>query len=146
MNRVCFCRPGVMSQCAAPSKPESIACWFYEKSTVAERCMYLCESLSNHCDSYKAQQFGYHPPIVEEQDYALVEEVNLVEMVEKQQRTCINCILYTCSYVIKGQQTAQPLGGLTGQDLINMASACSEYDDEASMNARIAQSLRGNNP
>lgn len=146
---ICFCQPGVMSQCVATDVSEQRMCDYWNRSDTANRCMHVNESMDNHCWSPEAQYFGReHGVIRPTDDMNLLEEeeISLVAMVENNGRTCIDCILYTCSYVIREQQAAQPLGGLTAQDLINMAANCAEYDDEASMNARIAQSLRGNNP
>lgn len=146
---VCWCKKGMMSQCTAPSRPEQIACHFYDKSMVAERCMHCIESLNNHCDCHRAQVFGHHPPGQEnfDSDFDFEEEISLTELVEAvPERNCINCILYTCSYVIHENQQAQPRGGLNVDDLTHIASKCEDYEDEETMQAKINISLRGGKP
>lgn len=144
---VCFCQNGLMSQCKAPSRPEMIACRFYEKSMVADRCMYFIEEINSHCDSHKAQMFGYCPPgsgNYEDEDELIIEDL-IVDEVDVE-RNCVNCILYTCSHVIHENQQAQARGGLTMEDLCNIARACPDYEDEESMQAKINLSLRGVQP
>jgi len=107
--------------------------------------MHRNENLNDHCWSPEAQNFGYHPP-EEGTEYELEEEVDLVAMAVRAEKSCVDCILYTCAHIIHEQQMSQPRGGLTHDDLCNIAKNCGEYDDEASMNARINLSLRGINP
>jgi hypothetical protein len=135
-----------MSQCTA-DRPEQSGCRFYEKSMVADRCMHCIESISNHCDSHKAQMYGHHPhgnPDFHEEELL----VDLDEFLEedKPARSCINCILYTCGYIIHENQQAQPRGGLTHDDLVKIAGRCEEYEDEQTMQQKINLSLRGINP
>ena len=149
MTTRCFCKKGLMSQCTV-SRPEQIACRFYEKSMVADRCMNVDENLSNHCWSPKAQAYGYYPHGREDymEEELLLEEVELREPPQavRAERTCIDCILYTCSHVIQENQQAQPRGGLTHDDLINIARGCKDYCDAETLNSTINQSLRGIKP
>lgn len=146
---ICFCQNGLMSQCKAPSHPESVACHFYEKSAVADRCMFFIESINDHCDCYKAQMFGYHPPgsglYEEEEEEELLLDLSEFDM-DEQPKSCVDCILYTCSYVIHENTQAQPRGGLTHHDLVKIAAKCPDYEDEESMKAKINMIQRGNIP
>jgi len=145
-HTVCYCQQEIMSQCAAPSQAESVACHFYEKAQHAERCMYFV--FDKFCDSYKAQSFGYAPPDNDrDDDYdQLLDLDDFIETEEVAQKSCHNCILYACSHVVHENNQAQGRGGLTYNDLINIACNCEDYDDEATMRAKTNLSLRGIQP
>ena len=77
-----------------------------------------------------------------EPEYELVGEVELSNMIVEE-RTCANCVLFTCSFILNANRQAQSRGGLTAQDFIAAASSCEEYDDDETMKAKINQSIRG---
>ena len=147
MTTRCFCKKGIMSQCTV-SRPEQVACRFYEKSMVADRCMNVDENLSNHCWCPKAQAYGYYPHGRDDymEEELLLEEAELDEYIEPRAKSCIDCILYTCSYVISENTQAQSRGGLNHDDLVKIASKCPDYEDEETMQAKINMSLRGHRP
>lgn len=144
----CFCKPGLMSQCTADRSGQK-KCRFYEKSMVADKCMYCIENLNNHCDSHNAQVNGYQPDTVGSFRESFEEDlIDLTELVEKKivERNCTKCILYACSYIIHENQQAQSRGGLNHSDLTVIANKCPDYDDEDTMQQKINQSLRGHKP
>ena len=149
---ISLCQNGTMSQCEGAGDPiRQRMCNFWDKATQANRCSNLNENLNNHCWSPKAQAVGYHPPEeyagldLELDDESRDDLLDLVEMAEAQrvERSCVDCILFTCSHVIHENSMAQPRGGLTHDDLCNIARGCTEYDDEETMKAKINQSIRG---
>lgn len=146
MNSICFCQCGMMSTCGASCPNEQMGCRFYEKSHTANRCMYFV--FDKFCDSVQAQGFSRNPELAEEEELI----ANIDEFLEEipaavpDKRSCINCILYTCSYVIHENTMAQPRGGLTHDDLIHIAEKCKDYEDEQTMNEKISMSLRGITP
>jgi hypothetical protein len=52
-----LCVPGMMSVCTAGSRWEDQKCCkFYQKASVANRCMHYREMLGGHCDCVAAQK------------------------------------------------------------------------------------------
>ena len=146
---ISLCQNGVMSQCEGAGDPvRQRMCNFWDKSTQGDRCTNLNENLNNHCWSPKAQAVGYHPP----EEYAGLDlEVDDIDnyidddfaLVDEVVRCCTDCILFTCSHIIHENSMAQPRGGLTHDDLCNIARGCIEYEDEETMKSKINQSIRG---
>jgi hypothetical protein len=49
-----FCKNDLMSVCTACTKDQQRNCWFYEKASSADRCMYF--TFNEFCSSPEAQQ------------------------------------------------------------------------------------------
>lgn len=146
---ISWCKPGMMSQCTAPDRHSQEICDFYDNSLGSRRCMHRCEHMNNHCDCVAAQKFAVQYGVRSPDDVRVPEieelELNIETMIEPE-KSCDKCILYACSYVIHENQQASGRGGLTMDDLAKIAAKCPDYDSEESMQQKINQSLRGNNP
>lgn len=53
VDRLSFCKKGLMSVCTASSAEEQKKCRFYKKSSYCDRCMYFI--FDKYCDSLEAQ-------------------------------------------------------------------------------------------
>lgn len=146
---ICWCKPGMMSQCTAPDIHAQELCDYFNNSLGSRKCMHLCENIDNHCDCQKAQDFARAHGVRTPDDISVPEteefELRIDDFIEPEKR-CDKCILYACSYVIHENHQAAGRGGLTMEDLEKIANKCPDYDDEKSMQQKINQSLRGNNP
>jgi hypothetical protein len=60
VDKICFCKKGLMSICTAGSVAKQKRCFFYQKSSNSDRCMYF--TFNKYCDCLEAQR------IAEEQD------------------------------------------------------------------------------
>lgn len=57
-----FCKPGMMSTCTAGENWEiQNRCYFAEKATDFNRCMYFLEGIDGACDCTAAQKAEYNP-------------------------------------------------------------------------------------
>ena len=54
VDKICFCKKGVMSVCTARSVDDQQKCKFYQKSSHSDRCMYLI--FGKYCDCLDAQK------------------------------------------------------------------------------------------
>lgn len=147
---ICWCKTGVMAQCTAPNYDDQQRCDYFDKSLGEYRCMHRNERMFRHCWSQKAQAFSRENGVVTPDDVELPdeEELNIDDFVELKapQRSCHDCILFTCSRIIHENQMAQSRGGLTNQDLINIANTCVDYCDEAMINQTVSRIQRGIKP
>jgi hypothetical protein len=53
VDRLSFCKRGLMSVCTAGSVDEQKKCRFYEKSSSSDKCMYFI--FNKYCDCLEAQ-------------------------------------------------------------------------------------------
>ena len=152
---ICWCKLGMMAQCTAESVDQQEMCDFYDSSIGVHKCMNLNTSMRNHCWSKDAQKFSAQYGVRDMNNPAPVaeEELCIDDFIEDEApegefngRRCDNCILYACSYVIHENQMAQSRGGLTMSDLEKIAAKCSDYCDEATINASVQAIQRGTRP
>ena len=50
----CFCKQEAMAICIAPSKEQQTNCYFYQKASYENRCMYFI--MDAYCDNVEAQR------------------------------------------------------------------------------------------
>jgi len=108
--------------------------------------MNFLEEMDNHCWSVDAQAFGREHGVVIPDNIPDEVEISLDEETPTSERNCVNCILYACPHITHENSMAQSRGGLTIEDMANIAAKCAEYDDEETMQRKINQSLRRISP
>ena len=128
---ICFCdSSGIFSQCTAGDLKRQKKCFWFEKSCDGTRCMNLDTTFENHCWSYGAQDQGLNIP----DNLEVEEEISLDDFSEQssERKCCYNCILFSCDKLTRANQASHDAGhgGLTENDLWNIASKCPEYIDE----------------
>lgn len=137
MDKTCFCKPGLMSQCT-PLGQSATMCWFYVKHSFNTGCTHLI--LEGNCDSYKAQMHGYQPHLVEDADIQdILDEMELdvgadIVLMEGDvgmvRRTCMGCInFYGCPAMPNyAAGMGKSAASLVDQDYWDIGSACTSYD------------------
>jgi len=144
---ICFCDSGgLFSQCTAGELKRQRKCFWFEESSDETRCMNLDTTFENHCWSYGAQDQGLYVP----DDLEIEEEIDLEEFNKPNtsRKCCLNCILFSCAKLTRLNQASHDNGhgGLTEEDLWNLASGCEDYDDEATISLKSRLLQRGIKP
>ena len=130
MMEPCFCKPGSMSQCVAENYNEQVSCAGFDRSTVAQRCMYRNEDMANHCDSTYAQSVGLRDadmtvdeatPEGGDRDTDLLE---VKDEIDDGNISCLECKKWTCAFIRSEQTKKQSVGGLTLPDLVDFKAGC----------------------
>jgi hypothetical protein len=101
--------------------------------------MHRNENMDNHCWNPEAQAFSREHGVVRVEDLEIDEEFNLDEIPAGPRRNCQNCLLNACPELIQMSNDAQDHGGLTNQDLWDIASGCPHYSDEETIKASYNQ-------
>jgi len=140
---ICFCKPGVMSECD-PDGNDRNMCDFYRKHSFAPRCTNLNTDMNNHCWSDKAQQFGYHPdgdPDAigdEDQDVGQPRYIIPEPAVEPTlnpnvvRRSCLGCDNHPLCPLLPMEAAAisKSHNSLTDQDYWTIGTGCSAYEPD----------------
>ncbi len=125
--KACYCKPGPMSQCVAQDFSDQMSCIGFTESTVAIRCMHINTNLDNHCDNIDAQRIGLRDAEITFGEDTSGEIIPSTEE-EYDIRSCTECKRVTCSYLLKEKRAAKPSGGLTADDLVDIASNCHGFE------------------
>lgn len=138
---ICHCKQGVMSQCGeAASYEDQRLCSFFEEASRAKRCMFLNESMNNHCWSPDAQRSTNGIDIVDSE----IKEMTLEDLMEEVddllpdkdngkevRQFCGNCIHLPCSEV-KAEERRTGQQHLSDNELWSLGSVCNNYDEGGS--------------
>jgi len=149
---ICWCKPGIMAQCTAPDAEHQQLCDFWDESSDSLKCLNNDSIVENHCYSPEAQAFGREHGVVTPDDIDIPDEVeeelDIEDLIIPSPRSCRDCVLYACSWLIKENQKVQANGnpGLNGDDLITIASQCPDYCDETMINQSVKNIQRGIKP
>ena len=132
MPERCYCRKDLMCRCEAGSWENQRLCKFYIKHSYYDRCSHDCTQMNHHCDNHRAQAYGFYP---DGEVYGRPAEVSISS--DRPERSCRGCLNFACAKLIQQDHQAQVRGGLTVQDLINIAGVCQEYCDAETLMSSI---------
>ena len=148
---ICHCKKGMMSQCeAADSFSDQLCCHFFERATRKTKCMFLTETMNNHCWSPGAQAAAAAFEEIDAVDTDTEEltledaiEEELEEMLEDRPRQyCLSCIHYPCSEV-KATERKNNVSHLSENELWDLGTMCDNYSDRAAHMATISINAAG---
>jgi len=96
---ILYCVQDIMSRCIADDWDEQRRCYYSEKASEGNRCMYKITALDNHCDCQAAQQKAREiasgmPNEELEPDISEEEELDIEDFLEEEMpdlASCTNC-------------------------------------------------------
>jgi hypothetical protein len=137
MQKICYCKQDIMSQCVAEDVDEQRACWFSSQSRVRKACMHLNTDINNHCWNPEAHAFSREYGVVRledvEEEICLDDEIIIDEFPATQRQDCRCCILHPCHELVQKANTALNRGGLADVEYWDIGTSCPEFMDEAMM-------------
>ena len=144
---ICHCKKGVMAQCEeADSYPDQQNCFFFEQATKNNKCMFLTETMNNHCWSPGAQSIAAAYGEIDVVD-ADTEELTLGDIIgedvddlpedkKRPRQYCLDCIHFPCSEV-KATERKNNGRKLHEHELWELGTLCDNFSDRKSLAAAI---------
>lgn len=127
---ICFCDPGPMSRCVAPSRADQEMCDYFEGATDASKCMFKGKVVKDHCWSPDAQKFGAEFGVRTIADFPEPEpESTVVDLDtfidELPRRCCADCSKINFCGTLVFEQNRR--GGLSDGDYWDIATNCPDF-------------------